>query len=264
MRKHVFFYLLMFPVLNANAATDVDVWPTKPLPSDSGVEWWLKPTICQPSSSQCYSSMGTGFDSEIWDVGANCRGEKLICPNAVVSLSESGPAPFSKSDISNSSIISEDFDVSALSSQNGCFGLRKTRNSGVNAKVGSEWRNVYCHGILDYPDEILPTGEIMLATKDQPTCKSLAENGYIAILNGQCYGKFEYPTTDFYLECSDADLLPSKIIVLNGAKDVRTSTLTNPDASEYPITDDVAKALFDRMVENAAAARRAQTEVKEQ
>jgi hypothetical protein len=248
MRKHIFLYLLPFTVINANAA----------------VEWWLKPTICQPSSVECYVGMGTGFDAELWDVGGNCRGEKLICPNAVVSLSESSPMPFSKSEISNSSIISGDFDVSALNSQQGCFGLRKTRNNGTNAKVGNEWRNVYCSGILDYPDEILQTGEIMLGTDDQPTCKSLAENGYIAILNGQCFGKFGYPSTDFYLECNDTDLLPKKIIVLNGATDIRTSTLTNPDASEYPTSDDVAKALFDRMVENATAARRAKTEVTAQ
>jgi hypothetical protein len=222
------------------------------------VDWWTMPTICKPDQTNCYSAMsGAGFDSNEWDVGGNCRGKKLICPYAIIGGNAVVPTTFAKSEISDSAIISTDFDTSALDVQNGCFGLRKTQSNGTEAKVGSEWRKVYCNGIFDDPDEILPTGEIKLATAEQPTCETLKENGYIGILNGSCYGAYKYPPADFYLECSSSDLLPSRIVVLNGASDTVVSTAANPGLSSYPIDEAVVAAMFEQMIANAAEQQRA-------
>jgi hypothetical protein len=224
----------------------------------AAADWWLMPTICKPDQTLCYpGATGAGFDANEWDVGGNCRGKKLVCPNAILPPgSGMGPTLYSMSEITDATKINADFDMSALDTANGCFGLRKTKNNGTNAKVGSEWRNVYCNGVLDDEDEILPTGKIMWAAADQPTCATLKDIGFIGILNGSCYGVFKYPAADFYLECTGTDLLPSRIVVLNGASPY-VSTAANPTPSAYPTDGDVIAAMFDRMTANAAEQQRA-------
>ncbi|MBQ8255665.1 MAG: hypothetical protein IJY99_01730 [Alphaproteobacteria bacterium] len=32
--------------------------------------WWEQPTVCKLNPSDCYSGMGAGFDSEMWDATA--------------------------------------------------------------------------------------------------------------------------------------------------------------------------------------------------
>ena len=224
-----------------------------------GATWWTMPTICRPSNIDCYASMGAGYDAEIWDNNGNCRGEKIVCPKAIIGTTETSPVPLSKNEILDTSMIDVDFDLFTYDSVNACFGVRKTRNNGTNAKVGSTWRNVYCNGVLDNPDEYLPNGEIVISTEDQPTCQTLSENGYIGILNNGCYGKFGYPATDFYVECGETNLIPNRIFVLNGTTGYRLSTEESPTPSSYPITEDVAKAVFDHMTEAAASARTSYT-----
>jgi hypothetical protein len=219
-------------------------------------EWWDKPTICKPNNTTCYSAAGAGFDNEAWDNLGNCKGKKIICPNAIIGVNTpNGPEAFSKNEISDPTKISGDFDVSALDQAGECFGIRKTRNNGTEAKIASRWVNVYCSGALDDPDETMPNGEIMLAEADQPTCKTLRDSGYIGTLNGACYGKPQYPASDFYLECEGDNLKPEKIAILNGADNYRTDSASNPAASPYPTNEEQAAATFDKMVENAEKQR---------
>ena len=206
-------------------------------------EWWLMPTICQPDNAECYPGWTTPvIDVNEWDVGAKCNGKKIVCDNAIKNPLF-GPA-LSKAEISDSSIIDQDFDVGAAHPTNQCFGVRKTRNNGTEAKVGTEWRKVFCPGVLDDPDDVVTNGEIMLGTADQPTCESLADIGRIGVLNGQCYGKAGYFESDFHIECGGG-LLPIKIVVLNGAT-------INTAGANNPTTDEDANALFGIMIENAA------------
>jgi len=217
--------------------------------------WWERPTICQPNNASCYPKMDVGFDPDEWDTAANCRGKKLVCPNAVIG-GASFPTPFSKAELADNSLVSADFDTGVLGVTKKCFGSRRTKNNGSSAKVENDWVNVYCSWVLDAPDEVLDTGIIVLSTTHQPTCRSLAEGGVIGIINGQCFGKSGFPESDFFLECKTGILLPSLIAVLNGADNYRTSTLANPSASTYPVTEEIAAAMFSRMIDNAAEIRR--------
>ncbi|MDR2268944.1 MAG: hypothetical protein LBD94_02055 [Rickettsiales bacterium] len=224
------------------------------------VDWWTMPTICQPDNTKCYASMGAGFDSEEWDVGGNCKGKKLICPNAIHVASPYYPAyspvAMSKAEVADKGLVDNDFDTNALNTDGGCFGARKTRNNGTQAKVGTEWRNVYCKGILDSPDDTLPTGEVMTSLADQPTCKTLKADGFIGVLNGQCYGKFGYPESDFYLECEGNELLPSKIVVLNGANAEKGDPSVPQPSAIYPKTEEAASERFEQMLKAAAEKQR--------
>ena len=174
------------------------------------LNWWQQPTICKLSTTNCYVSMGAGYDAGMWDATGNCRGMKLICPNALTDGADE-PKPMGKSDLAKGTGISTDFDTSVLA--DGCFGARKTSANGTQASVGGNFVNVYCRGVLDDYDEIVTTGEIKTGT--QPTCAELAEREYVAVVNGRCYGK-RYAARDYYIECGSA-LLPTRMIVLNGA-----------------------------------------------
>ena len=229
-------------------------------------DWWAMPTICRPSQISCYDGVTPtnskiGYDAAEWDAGANCRGMKMICPNAILPVNSAfGPTALSKADIASK--LNPDFDIAILDASDGCFGMRKTRNNGTQAMVtagaNASWVNVYCHGVLGGPDEIMPSGEIRISGA-QPECRDLADDGYIGVLNGSCYGKFGYPATDFYVECNNAQnpLIPSKIVVLNGATENANPTGA-PSASV--MTDSAATAAFDRMIKAAAEARKTKAE----
>lgn len=34
--------------------------------------WWMQPTVCRLDPTDCYTTMGMGFDSEMWDATSNC------------------------------------------------------------------------------------------------------------------------------------------------------------------------------------------------
>lgn len=224
-------------------------------------EWWLRPTLCQPSNAFCYPSIeGAGFTDE-WDSGAVCRGKKIVCDDALNADCDSMDGSYSKAEISNSAIINVDFDVSILDSRpdKRCFGVRRTRNNGTSASVNGNWVNVWCAGVLDAPDESLATGYI-ITSGQQPDCEELKYRGYIGILNGQCYGRPSYPASDFYLQCETGRLLPTTIVKLGGAgaDDIQIMD-TKPS---YPITEVDAAVMFNAMIENAAEARRIAAEAK--
>ena len=67
----------------------------------------------------------------------------------------------------------------------------------------------------------------------------LALDGYVAIQVGKCYGKY-YDPYKYYIQCGTGDLLPERIIVLNGAD----YTMPSGDA---PVDIDAANDIFDKM-----------------
>lgn len=196
--------------------------------------WWQQPTICRLNPANCYSGMGAGFDSGMWDAGANCWGLKLICPQALTTA-RSEPIAMGRNEIANGNGIRRDFDTNILNGD--CFGMRKTVSNGSMASVNGDYVNVWCAGILDNPDETIGNGEITYGA--QPTCAKLAENGYVGVLNGRCYGKY-YNMNEYFIECTGTDLMPSRLIVLNGAD------YTAP-SSGAPADKSAADAKFDKM-----------------
>lgn len=197
--------------------------------------WWERGTICQISPTDCYSHMGTGYDTELWDTTDKCWGMKLICPDALIAT-EYAPVPVSRSDIRAGNKIKSDFDTDELNGD--CFGVRKTVSNGAMAMVNGKYVQVWCNDVpLDSPDEYLPNGVITYA--DAPTCAELAEYGYVASENKKCYGKY-YDPAQYYIKCSGDNLLPERIVVLNGADYTMAS-------SDMPADKSAAEDMFDKM-----------------
>ena len=201
----------------------------------ANMPWWQQPTVCQLDTTKCYATMGTGYDAEMWDSDSRCWGLKMICPDALKSGTNT-PKPMNKNEIKRGTDIKSDFDTNLLSFDNECFGRRKTDDNGAVAMVNGKYVNVYCRGILNKFDEELPNGEITYNA--QPTCTDLASNGYAAVLNGNCYGKY-YNDTKYHIECGN-ELLPERIIVLNGAN-------YGKHTGNAPTTMNDANDMFDKM-----------------
>ena len=199
--------------------------------------WWLQPTVCRLDPTGCYSTMGAGFDSEMWDATSNCWGLKLICPDALLDGSRTAQ-PMGRAEIARDGgkKISTDFNTDLLGPDGDCFGRRKTSENGTVASVGGTLVKVWCPGILDNPDETLTNGEITYGT--QPTCSQLAENGYVGVENGRCYGKY-FDSAQYYIECGNT-LEPTRLIVLNGADYTASMNGAPADAT-------AAEQLFDKM-----------------
>ena len=203
--------------------------------ANAATPWWQQPTVCRLNPTNCYSAMGVGFDSGLWDTSANCWGLKMICPEALKEYS-SIPVAMERSTLKKGDGINPDYDTDALSHDGECFGRRKSENNGAMVSVDGKFVNVYCPGILTTPDETFENGEIVHGT--QPTCDKLATDGYVAVLNGNCYGKY-YDSRDYYIDCGTA-LLPKRLIVLNGAD-------YNAPAYGTPYTMTEARQKFDKM-----------------
>ncbi len=199
--------------------------------------WWLQPTVCRLDPTGCYPAMGAGFDSEMWDATSNCWGLKLICPDALLDGSRTAQ-PMGRAEIARDGgkKISTDFNTDLLGPDGDCFGRRKTSENGTVASVGGTLVQVWCPGILNNPDETLTNGEITYGT--QPTCSQLAENGYVGVENGRCYGKY-FDSAQYYIECGDT-LEPTRLIVLNGADYTASMNGAPTDAT-------AAEQLFDKM-----------------
>ena len=198
------------------------------------LEWWQQETVCKLDPTECYSTMGVGYDRELWDSSTGCWGMKMICPEALTT-GEYLPVAVSRKDIETGVNINKDFDTSILNGD--CFGVRKTSGNGAMASVNGQYVRVWCNGILDNVDEYLENGEITYGA--QPTCTELAEYGYVATANGKCYGKY-YDQSQYYIECNGNDTVPSRIIVLNGADYTASS-------SNAPTDSSAASKIFDSM-----------------
>lgn len=199
-------------------------------------DWWTQPTICRIDTTRCYGSLsGAGFDDEMWDANANCRGMKYVCP-AATTADDRAPVLIGRQEINAGIGIDQDFDLSVLNRDEACFGMRRTSANGTMASVNGRMVNVYCMGVLARPDEIVINGEITYDVNG-PTCTELARDGYVATLNGKCYGKY-YNPNQYYIECGTG-LLPTQLIVLNGA-DIWGATGNGIDKA-------AADKLFDKM-----------------
>lgn len=209
----------------------------------ASIPWWEQPTVCKLDPTDCYPSMGAGYDSELWDSDTECWGMKLICPEALVN-GDYTPVAMSRNAISKGTNINKDFDTNVLNGD--CFGVRKTSGNGAMASVNGEYVRVWCNGILDNVDEYLENGEITYGT--QPTCEDLAKYGYVATVNDKCYGKY-YDMSKYYIECNGSDILPERIIVLNGADYTASS-------ANAPTDESTASKLFDSMESISASQRK--------
>lgn len=199
------------------------------------IPWWERPTICRLDPTNCYPNMTVGYDSGMWDADGNCWGLKYICPEALTN-GKTDAVLMEKDDIATNRNISADFDTNVLNGD--CFGVRKTASNGAQASLNGKYVNVWCNGILENPDEELQYGEITYGSA--PNCKTLAEIGYVGILNGRCYGKY-YDPSQYYIDCgAGSNELPNQLIVLNGA-----DYLAPMDGA--PATQAEADTLFDRM-----------------
>lgn len=203
----------------------------------ANIAWWDQITICRIDTTKCYTTMGAGFDPDIWDADAGCRGMKYICPEALIK-NTIHPELIGKKQLTDKKIIKSDYNTDLLSETGDCFGRRTSNDTGSQVLVNGKYVNVYCHGVLSKSDEILDNGEIVYDT--QPTCETLKQNEYIAAENGKCYGKY-LDSSKYHIECSDDlnDLLPERIIVLNGADLI--------PATNNPISSKDADKLFKKM-----------------
>lgn len=199
--------------------------------------WWEQSTVCKLNPSDCYSGMGAGFDSEMWDATAGCWGMKYICPDATTTNTRE-PILMGREEIKRGTGIKVDFDTNLLSTDDECFGRRKTAEGGTMASVNGKFVNVWCNGILNNADETLENGEITYGP--QPTCSILANDGYVGVENGRCYGKYFDPGK-YIIECGSA-LLPTRLIVLNGA-DYNTPTNIKSESD--------AERMFNTMYSNS-------------
>ncbi len=203
--------------------------------SNAATPWWQQPTVCRLDPTNCYSTMGAGYDANMWDATAKCWGLKIICPEALNDLT-STPRAMGRADIADKKKINQDFNTELLSTNGDCFGRRKTSSDGTIASVNGNDVYVWCPGILTSPDEFMTNGEITYGA--QPTCEQLASDGYVAVANGRCYGKY-FDEYKYFIECGSA-IQPTRLIVLNGAAH-------NAATTNAPRDTETAKRLFDKM-----------------
>ncbi|MDR1207410.1 MAG: hypothetical protein LBK26_03285 [Rickettsiales bacterium] len=223
--------------------------------AQAATPWWLQPTICQLSPTKCYPSMGAGFDAGMWDANANCWGMKIICPDAFSTGSHNDPAPVSKTTLMAGTGIKVDFDTDLFFAGDGCYGARRTAGGGAYALVNGTQAKIYCAGVLQNPTETLTNGEI--TTGPQPTCAQLAADGWVAVQNGNCFGK-QYSANDYFIECgNDASDLPNRIVAIRGASSFVTGGAGNSGGST-PSTQSAANSLFDLMIQASAARKSTQ------
>ena len=174
--------------------------------------WWQPPTVCKMDTTKCYTVMGAGFDTEMWDATSKCRGMKYICPAALVSGGKE-PILMGKRDLTNKHLIKSDYDINLYSAYDDCFGMRRLSDDGTQVYYNGKYINIWCDGVLSKADEILENGEVTYGA--QPTCTDLAKNNYVGIVNGTCFGKY-YDTKKYSIECG-TELLPRRLIVMNNA-----------------------------------------------
>ena len=62
------------------------------------IKWWEQDTICRLDPTNCYPSMGIGFEPEFWDKTSQCWGQKIICGAALDSASPDNKVMTKKSD----------------------------------------------------------------------------------------------------------------------------------------------------------------------
>jgi hypothetical protein len=211
--------------------------------ANAAPNWWDRPTICKMVPTKCYSNISEGTpgyyfaegNTDTWDESSNCWGLKMICPNALLESTSKFAVPMDRTSIAAQKNISSDFNTDVLSTNDDCYGVRKTSADGSRVSVGGEYVNVWCSGVISSSDRELEEtakGEAIVSGT-QPTCGELARDEYVALLDEKqgCYGKY-FDSSKYYIDCGVKEL-PERLIVLNGAYYSTTSdnTLT-PDSAE--------------------------------
>jgi hypothetical protein len=215
----------------------------------AGTEWWTQDTICRPVLNKCYTLMGTGYNTGFWDKNNSCWGMKYVCGNAI-EKTEKVLADMGKIQDFQSNYT--DFDFASLDAANRCFGVRKTKDNGSKVMVKGNYVNVYCKGVIDDTTESTANGEITLnykSTGDQPTCRDLANNGWLKTLNNnnKCYGK-KYPLSDYFIECDkNQEDNTTRVIVLNGSANYLVNS-NGVSTGQYPVKTEEANKVFDEMI----------------
>lgn len=211
------------------------------LSANAAINWWEQPTVCKINPTNCYSNMTAGYyvdigNPETWDASGNCWGLKIICANALTNGATENTT-MSSADISQQKNISRDFDTNVLSTYNECFGVRKSNSDGSRASVNGEYVNVWCENTLSGTNSTIEETKngYVITSGDQPTCKSLARDEYVAVLDNQngCYGK-HFNSAEYYIDCG-TNQIPDRLIVLNGAdysESGNAPTLTPKSASK--------------------------------
>lgn len=105
------------------------------------------------------------------------------------------------------------------------------------ASVGGQMVPVWCESVPVDATDYVANGVI---AETQPTCTELADWGFIGIMENGCYGK-TYDYDKYYIECTDDKIVPSRIIILNGAE------YTTGKLSDTPIDAQAANNIFDTM-----------------
>ena len=77
------------------------------------LHWWEQPTVCKLDPTKCYTTMGMGYDNELWDSDTKCWGMKLICPEALTTGGKE-PVAMSLNAISKKTGIDNDFHTNVL------------------------------------------------------------------------------------------------------------------------------------------------------
>ncbi len=171
--------------------------------------------------------MGAGYDSEMWDADSSCRGMKWICADALTDKNATDAKLVGRADIAHGTGINSDFDINVLNGD--CFGMRKTSAGGTKVLIDGKYVNVWCAGVLRNVDETLEFGEITYGA--QPTCQTLADDGFVAIAQNKCMGK-SFDTAEYFIECDGGDgTLPNRLIVLNGADANASGGMDSRDAA---------------------------------
>ena len=216
--------------------------------SAHAINWWNRPTICQPVYDTC-APMGTpGWEMQFWDVAASCWGVKMVCGDALVGqIAHEVPFP------SNSQMqVQIGFDITEFDAERGCFGVRAggTEPDTVNCPGGDV--RIWCPGILgDLGFFSASRGAGEYSCLARPTCADLASVGVVAIRNNNCWGvRYVYP--EFFIECVGDSELPRRIIRLNGA-DWRPAPAGGGPIQAPPMggTRPTASDIFQRMREIA-------------
>ena len=207
--------------------------------SNASANWWELQTVCRRNPSNCYTSMGIGYEREWWDSTSDCWGQKMICGTALKPTANDAK-PMTKKQISAKNGINPDFDTDILNGD--CFGVRKTISNGSQSYIDGKTVNVYCRGVLDniFDSDLIEdvaTGSI-LKRSTQPTCSELAGYEYVNTRNGNCNGQ-RYAQSEYYIDCSRGDN-NVRLIILNGAD------YSEPMGSN-PHTMDEAEDIFDHM-----------------
>ncbi|MCL2369432.1 MAG: hypothetical protein FWC83_02030, partial [Alphaproteobacteria bacterium] len=226
--------------------------------SADAMNWWERPTICQavPFTEVCPGAGGPGFEMQMWDTTGisptqGCWGVRRICREAFL-IEPTDPrddyiarprhSTLTSMQIRSEFTIYSTNEINAFNAERGCYGVRLMAADSTRA-VCTPYRTtpVWCPDVAEsFPHinwERVGTG--YMSCTENPTCRELAERGWVAMRGANCYGR-EFPYDNglgYFIECpSDInEQAATRIVRLNTAGVVNQSTgERRPDAGGQP------------------------------